>query len=333
MGGCLVTGIPTITLIKRSMKETDFSTILDRDEPKELVAKYFNNHMELLKELSNYGARLIVRIFSISERKQKDIIIIAVLFKQFVSMIDAIQIALQEGNVYAANLPLRTLYENQLYLQWILKDETIRRASQYYVWHLRRKLKINLSSIEGTAENIEFNRKLTGTHLENILDNVTSIQPEITKQNYEINKMLQSAEYTDINLEFDRLKGTRRNDVYWYQPWGPNSISDLVERLQRGAEYVIFYSSLSNITHSQSIDQMISYKDDKVIFENIRNLESIDTVISITSSYCYRTFRLILEKYSPSEVENLSRKYAEEWRDRSMNIPKVKYEDGEFILF
>lgn len=315
------------------MKETDFPTILDRIEPKEMVTKHFNNQMELLKELSNYGARLIVRSFSISERKKSDIIIIPVLFKQFVSMIDAVQIALQEGNVYAANLPLRTLYENQLYLQWILKDETEKRASQYYVWHLRRKLKINLSSIDGTVENDELKRKLSGSPLEKILDSVISIQPEIKKQNDEINKILTSSKYSDINVEFDRLKGTRRNDVSWYQPWGPNSVSDLAERLDQGGEYVIFYSNFSNITHSHSIEQMISYKDNMVIFENIRNLESIDTVISITSSYCYRAFQLILEKYSPSEVENFSRKYVEEWRERSLNIPKVEYKDGEFILF
>lgn len=315
------------------MKETDFPTILDRIEPKELVENNFNDHMELLKELSNYGSRLIIRGFSVSERKQSDIIIVAVLFKQFVSMIDAIQILLKEGNVYAANLPLRTLYENQLYLQWILKEETEKRASQYYVWHLRRKLKINLTSIDGTVENDELKRKLSDSPLERILDGIISIQPEIIKQNDEINKILSSEKYCEINGEFDRLKGTRRNDVPWYQPWGPNSISDLAERLGQGGEYVIFYSNLSNITHSHSIDQMIKYKDDMVIFENIRNLESIDTVISITSSFCYRAFRLILEKYTPSELENFSRKYVEEWRERSLNIPKVEYKDGEFITF
>ena len=314
------------------MKETDFPTILDRTEPKKVVSENFNDHIELLKELANYGSRLILRSFSKSERRQIDIIIIPVLFKQFVSMIDAIQILLQEGNVYAANLPLRTLYENQLYLHWILEKETAKRASQYYVWHLRRKLKLNLSYIEGTPENNEFQQKIAGSPFNKIVDKAIPIKSKIIKKNKEIEKILNSTKYCDINAEFDRLKGTKKNDVNWYQPWGPNSISDLAERLGKGGEYIIFYSDLSNITHCHSVDQMISYKSDMVIFENIRNLTSINTVISITCSYCYRIFRLILQKYSPSEIENFNIKYFEEWRNRSLYIPKVEYKDGDFII-
>lgn len=315
------------------MRETEFPTMLDRSLAKEIVSKHFHEQMELLEELANYGARLITRSFSISEKKQTDIVIIAVLFKQFVTMIDAVQILIQEGNGYASNLPLRALFESQLYLHWMLKYETEKRASQYYIWHLRQILRYNNSSIDGTNENTEFKKILFGSPLEKVLEGARPFQKEIIKQSAGINAILKSKEYSAINLEFERLKKNKTYDVAWYRPWGPKSIADIADCIGQKGEYLIYYVYLSNMTHSQSYDHMITYLGNKLILENIRNIENIDTVIKTTSSICYRVYRSILEKYLPLEVESFVRKYFEEWMERSTNIPRVEYKDGGYINF
>jgi len=169
--------------------------------------------------------------------------------------------------------------------------------------------------------------------LEKVLESAHPFQKEIIKQNSEINAILKSKEYSVINLEFERLKKNKKYEVAWYRPWGPKSIAELATCLGQKGEYLIYYGYLSNMTHSQSYDHMIIYIGNKLIFENIRNLENIDTVIRTTSSICYRVYRSILEKYLPLEVDSFVRKYFEEWMERSTNIPRVEYKDGGYIMF
>jgi hypothetical protein len=212
----------------------------------------------------------------------------------------------------------------------MLKDETEKRIGQYYIWHLRRILKFNLSSIEGTSENTYFKKILFGSPLEKVLESAIPYHVEVAKQNAEINEVLNSKEYKEINLEFERLKKNKKYDVSWYQPWGPTSISDLAERLGKRGEYLIIYTYLSNMAHSHSYDHMITYRDNGLIFENIRNLENIDSVIKNTSSACYWIYKAILEKYLPSEIRSFAQMYSKEWKERSTNIPRVEYNDKEF---
>lgn len=314
------------------MIETQFKDILDREEPPQQAKQYLSESFELLKEISNYGARLVIRMFSISERKTKDIVILAILLKHSVAMLDALEILLSQGATIASQLPLRTMFETSLYIDWILKKDTEKRALQYYVWHLRKKKRTNLSIFKGTKENLDFIQTLKDTPLEKVLPNLKIEQSEVKRQNDEIDKLLTSKKYQTINSEFNRLQ-KKKHDVAWYKPWGVNSISEMAGKLNRKAEYNIFYSHLSEITHSHSINQHISFQGDKLIFENVRNLQGIDTIIRYGVTIAFKIYRRILETYSPDEQQNFSRKYIEEWRKRFNSITRIEYKNEEFNVF
>ena len=314
------------------MLETQFKDILDREDPPQHVNQYLSESIELLKEVSNYGARLIIRMFSISDRKTKDVVILAILLKHAVAMIDALEILLSQGATIASQLPLRTMFETSLYIDWILKKDTEKRASQYYVWHLRKKKRTNLTIFKGTKENLDFIKTLINTPLEKVLPNLKIEQSEIKRQNDKIDKLLKSKKYQSINSEFNRLQ-KKKYDVAWYRPWGANSIGEMAGKLNRRAEYNIFYSHLSEITHSHSINQHISFQGDKLIFENVRNLQGIDTIIRYGVTIAFKIYRKILDSYSPAEQENFSRKYVEEWRKRFNSITRIEYKNEEFNVF
>lgn len=134
------------------MKEEAYKRILDRNEPKKTVENDFKENLELLKEITNYGSNLIPRCFVSSDRHLTDVVVLACFLKHAVGMIDAIEILLSEGAVNAANVPLRSLFESRLSLHWILKEDSTRRANQFYVWYLRRKRFGIQRIISGTPE-------------------------------------------------------------------------------------------------------------------------------------------------------------------------------------
>jgi hypothetical protein len=106
-------------------------TIFDRDTTVGYIKEHFSHTTELVREVVNFGSNLISRSLVYSERKVADIVIIDALFKQAVTMRDAIVILFSQGAVCSANLQVRNLLEARIYLAWILEKDKDQRAKKY----------------------------------------------------------------------------------------------------------------------------------------------------------------------------------------------------------
>ncbi len=312
--------------------ETAHPTILDRDSAPGQIRQHFSETMALLREVVNYGSNLIPRAFVSSDRETVDIVVIGVLLKHAVTMLDAIEILVSQGAIFAAHLQARSLFETRLYLTWILEKDTIRRANQYFVWHKREEAMWAKRSIPGTPEYSRF-RKACDSILND--GKVTELEQEAKEQLGALDETLSSPDYADIVKEFDRLKKPDKDhDVAWYRPWGPITIADMAGRLGLSGEYMIFYHIFSKATHCQEFRRHISIDGKVLNFQSIRHIEGIDTLLRVCISYALDIYRRVLERYRPAELENFSRKYLNEWRDRFHSIRGVKYnvtKSGEVI--
>ena len=111
-----------------------------------------SNSIDFLQQLANYGLNLFrIANFQASETFLTQLY--SSLLKHFVSMLDAAIVLLKQGAVLAANLPVRSMFESHVYSQWILKDDSDRRARQYFVWHWRKELDWTRVAIPGSKEN------------------------------------------------------------------------------------------------------------------------------------------------------------------------------------
>lgn len=311
------------------MIEEEFKTILDRELFPQIVKKHYAGTLDLLKEITNYGARLIVRSFSLTKREVKDIVVIANLLKQAVTFLDAIEILVSQGAIISSALPLRSLFEVKLYISWILNRDSDIRARSYYVWHLRKKFTINNIGIDGTKENLNLKKILETINRENILDIIQINQDEIKNQNKQIEELLNQEWYKTINDEFNRLEEKKKYGCKWYSlDSGPKNLRDMSKKLYMEDEYTIFYTHLSRIVHGISVENQVQIKEGRVIFKHVRNLKEIKTILMSTLNNALSLYRSILEFYLPNEIENFNRKYVNEWRERFRNIPDIKFESS-----
>lgn len=74
------------------MNDESFKYILNREEPVEALNKHFKDALNLILNVVDYGTNLIPRCFKSSDRKLEDIITLAVLLKQIVSMLDGLEV-------------------------------------------------------------------------------------------------------------------------------------------------------------------------------------------------------------------------------------------------
>lgn len=306
------------------MKEDAHKRILDREEPQQFVEAHFRESLELLQEVTNYGSNLIPRCYVSSGKSLPDVVILGGLLKQAVAMLDAVEILVSKGAIFAANVPARSLLEVYIYINWILDSDTDKRARQYYVRHLRQERQWDRRLISGTDENSKFTKVLQNLSLMGDPSYASKLEQKAKKQELAINSILANGDYKDINAEFDRIK-KRDHDQHWYSPWGPSSIRDMANRLQLDSEYTVLYSQFSDVTHSTAFKKHIGFDGEAAIFEPVRHLKGIKTLLSVVISLAIKIYRSILTKYRPGELSNFNRKYQEEWRERFRTIKTVKY--------
>lgn len=125
------------------------SGLLDRNLS-DAIDKRLGQYLEVVKEIVDYGVDLIQRMLITSDRDVPSIVLIPVLGRQVVAMLDSLHMLLVNGQVYASALPLRSLMEARLAVEWIITNGKTEWARRFYVAELRRRRHFTADSLRGS---------------------------------------------------------------------------------------------------------------------------------------------------------------------------------------
>jgi Family of unknown function (DUF5677) len=304
--------------------ESEFKPLLDRDRTLADIRDHLEPWLRLIRDITSYGTHLIPRCMLSSERKLSDAVILAILSRQIVAMLDGVEILVSSGAVYAANLPMRALFEASVYLEWILQTDTEKRAAYYYVHNLRRMRTWASRSQLGSPEWQEFRSVVSDFGIK--IDDEAR-HSDKTKVS-EIDQALSQAKYAGINKEFDEHRKGRRHDPKWYAPLlpkGRGSLGTISKAIGKESQYRLLYSGASEVMHGSNYGHHLKFADGKLTLWPIRYLQGFDLVFSFSLSTAIHTYQEILRKYRPDELSNFARKYTESWRNEFQNMPKIQY--------
>jgi hypothetical protein len=299
--------------------EQEFKHLLDRDKVVEDIRAHFKPWTDLLRDLVNYGSNLVPRCFGSSERGLKDMVVLATLLPQAVAMLDGVDILLSNGSVHAANLQMRALFEASVYIDFILLNESERKASYYYVHNLRRKRMWALRTQLGSDESKDF--------LEMMEKEGVKVSDEVREtarqQIQKIDRILSQAKFAHINDDIQKARRGKKFDPAWYAPLGQRSLRTVAHAVGKSSQYVIFYSGASEVTHTSSYERHMKIGNGELTFEPVRSLEGFESVFRPSVIFALSTFRRVLQEYRPGELPLFSRKYAEKWKNEFINFPKI----------
>jgi hypothetical protein len=285
------------------------AALLDRDAATDM-AKHFQDAIDLLKELVNYGTNLVVRAFHSSKR---DLIAICVLFvqlRQFLTHLDGISTLIREGNCGTADLQLRSLLEGSHLIEWALNKDTEIKIQHLYVANLRRRREWDNSVIAGTPE---FTKHYDVTsELKISAEDLSELKEEVRR----IDSILGKSPFDAIDKKFEATYQKRGFDDPWYKVYGAPSIRSVADDLGRLKEYTYIYSILSGVTHGSDIWKNVFFGHGEVEVSPLREPQNIPRVVQLAATLAFRVFRLILSEFRSGEEENFDRKYVEEWRER-----------------
>lgn len=307
------------------MREKEFKIIIDREKAEQDVKQHFSRHLELLIDLTNYGSNLIPRVFDSSDKKLVDIVLVCVLLKQVVSMVDAVEVLVSKGAVAAAAMPTRAAFEASLYIDWILNEDSVRKARYYYAWNLRKQRLWALRIINGTPEKALFSETMKEIDAFKI-DDIENLEKQAEDSVGKVDEFLNKPDWIEINKEFEAKRNKKSgSDTEWYKLLGVSSIMEMAKRMRRLGEYYFWYARGSEVMHTASYRDHIQFEKGTVGLEPIRQMKEISLILRAITCVVIGSYSSILKHYRYGELSHFRRKYLQDWREPFLNIPSVKY--------
>ena len=288
------------------------------------MQEHFTRQTELLRNLANYGSNLVIRAYESSPKKMADVVVCGVLLKQVVAMVDAAEVLLSAGCVHASFLPARTAFEASIYIDWILKGDSERRATRYIVANFRDERLWAARCIPGTTEEAAFT-KIAQTLGVDVHANRPTLTTDAVSHLAEVDRILAQPNLASIDHEFNKIRGNRKRDPEWYELDGLKSIRQVAENVGRLPEYEFFYSKGSQVTHTGTYKDHILFRDKQAVLKPIRHLADVNMLLDFIVSICIGTYKKILDRYRAGETGAFAKKYLEDWRDPFLNVVSVKY--------
>lgn len=311
-------------------KEKPHDGILHRELHIHDVNENFQPQLDVLREVVNYGTNLIASAFHSSKKELSDVIVVPVLLKQVVSMLDAFEVLVSNACVSAAQLQSRAIFEASIYIDFILLGNEEEKAQYFYVANLRRELTWTLRSQTGSAEHTKFFEAL-GEFGDALQETQKVIAEPAKEQCRQIRQFLSKEPWLSVNSALEKARGKKKYDVAWHVPLGRGSVRDLSCLVGRLHEYEVFYSGSSEKMHASEYKSHIKIGSGYIAFEPIRNLEGINSLLNFSLSVAFHSYQRVLERYRPGQLNEFCKRYAENWREAFLNIPKVVYQSSQKV--
>ena len=280
--------------------ESEFQSLLNRAGTAADAKRIFSAQLEVMVDITNYGTNLIPRAYSSSQKDLKDVVPVGILLRQVVAMLDGIEVLASVGAIYDTELQSRALFEASVYMEWMLKGDTKKKADYYYVHNLRRIRRWGLRMQKGSPEAAALAPELADLAA---FRDLTAIQ-EAQKTVDEVDRILSRPEFVEINKAFDKCTHKpERYDKAWHVPLGRNTLGALIGDLGRSAEYTVFYAAGSEATHCSNYAKHVHFGSGIVTFEAIRQPPGFESLFRFSVAHAIHCYRMILAEYRSGELE------------------------------
>lgn len=254
----------------------------------------------LLEDIRNFGT-VVIRAVFIDDKGINEYVrsITTCFLRQIVEDIDAISILINKSSSDPCFLNLRRLFENYIYLKFILKEKSEERAKAYYVNHLLKKRK--------EAEEGDFSTNLGKAHKAKIKNDEIARYLELEHKDCRsdvdrIDSVLQKPQYQSVKNEFEHrkteLKGGR---VHWYSLYGgPTSLEGLSISVGHSGLYEVLYRYFSKFIHSENeLENIDSEGDGQAGLVQIRNPEHAQIITKVALTFAFYSFQITIGTLRP----------------------------------
>jgi hypothetical protein len=279
----------------------------------------------LLQEVGIFGSIIVADIFKddkgINEYVRS---VISCLLRDIVEDIDAISVLINKSISNPCRLNLRRIFENYIYLKFILKEKSENRAKAYRVCALLNKIK------EAEREDCSTNAwKQLKKEIEEdeLLKNISMPTKDRKPAIAEIEKILQSPRYLGVMDEIEQLKKSKKikNQFHWYSLFGGrNNLADLSASIGCSGIYNL-YRFYSKFAHNETALENLDFTGpNEAGLIQIRNPEHAQDICQMALNFSLHALQIALDSLKPELMKIYTRFYIENIRPSVIELSKQK---------
>lgn len=229
---------------------------------------------------------------------------VVMLYRHVLDLGDSISTLFRFGSVSAISILIRSIFESWLALEFILEGKTLQkdRSLAYWAHYQIKRLEMFTKYDPRTQQGKDFHAVLQATPQ---LSKAEFIREDHSADRKGIETILSQDKFKPFYDNYIRLKKGKK-PRHWYSLCSnANDLRSLAKNLGKEAQYLIFYSHLSEIAHSADVitDRLGVSEDGKTLMMPLRGPanRTLKMWATTTSTYLLQCHSLIIEFYFPPD--------------------------------
>lgn len=229
---------------------------------------------------------------------------ILVLLREIASLLDGVGVLVEKGSVEQCGRLLRSALEAAFYLEYILQEDTERRALAYQVayFYRQRKNDRRLDPKEDAYKDLI--KELEGDQITTSL----RVPPEALARIRAIPKEMKDPVYAEVQAEWKRVKRKiktenlrigKRGDPLWHSLFdGPTNIRELTKRIKLLSMYLVYEEWSAEVHVSMCFKNIaMSPNEGEVRIKPIRHPEKIAEVCSFVGNLHLKVVKTVFDTF------------------------------------
>jgi len=276
-----------------------------------------NNIKEIVQQVDIILSSVIIKLGEVENKlssksekndynKSRTNLVIMTIIRKIMEQVDAINILYSRCSFVQAQVILRSMVENVIGLEFILKNDTDLRATAYYMEHHYQEIQKakdffgDDSFLKGKIPNSKFElAKEESEKKEQALNNLISKNILMSEVDSKRKSILASKKIQRIN---------------WYEIGGARNFYELMKEVNLDDFYSGIYGGLSFETHGLTASTEIMIKEDGNAYLNlIRSPHDGSNVFSLTCTFALSVLQKLYEYLGEGFVEKKEFREYYEW--------------------
>lgn len=254
--------------------------------------------------ITKYGE--IENEISYGSSRQDDFIdtVICLFVRKIIEQLDAINVLFSVGSFTQAQIILRSLIENIISLEFILKEDIEKRAAAYFLEHHYQEIELGLECFD---KNSEYGKLIIANMGKEQFDN-DNVKYE--KKRDAFTRLVNSKEIfqkvdEDRSKKLNKKKKAKKKVyIQWYEVCSSvSSFYGLMKETGYERYYRGIYGGLSYETHALNSTMDMSVDENGISVKRIRNPEGGGTTFSLACTFSISALKKLYEYLNDGEDE------------------------------
>jgi len=310
-----------------------YSDLVKREYEDKEYTEYLKQSAEVIENIVNFGSHIFKWAKESDHISGDEKIVALVLLRKILELIDSISILIGKSSVDSSKIILRSLLEVLFETEYLLKEDSEKRAKCLMVWYMNKliksRTKYDPTTTEGQIfyEELKQDQMLKDINVSGLTEFGKALSEKLEEEISDLKNILE--DYGPYQKEYERL-AEKSKTAPWYKMFqGPNNAYELAKEVDLGGYYETLFRTFSDTTHSNDLFEKVLKQGEpkntiKII--QIRSPKDIGFTISITITFALKFYRNFIYYFFPKSkfaIEEYGKWYNENIKEfylKNVNI-------------